>query len=307
MNLLSVVVPFYNEGEALFELHKQLTGCLDALQVPYEIILVDDGSTDSSLEIARGFCKGQNIKIISFSRNFGQQSAISAGLKHVQGDAVVIMDADLQDPPELIEKFLDSFNMGYDVVYGIRTKRKENIFKRLTYKIYYRLLRATATLPLPVDSGDFCLISRKAADILNALPERNRYIRGLRAWLGFSQLGIAYERKKRCQGETKYTLKKMLRIAFDGIVAFSRTPYQFFAISGSLISLLSVLIGFGMLLSGVTSVIAWALIGLLFLNGLQCLGLGLIGESVWHITQEAKGRPDYIIRETLGFNDDSSH
>ncbi len=305
MNLLSIVVPVCNESDNLRVLHERLTAVLAAVRIPYEILLVDDGSTDDSPAIARELHqRDAAVKILSFSRNFGQQSAIAAGLRHSRGDAVIVMDADLQDPPETIPAFIDTYEKGYDIVYGIRKKRKEHLFRRFVYKLFYRLLRFMSSVPLPIDSGDFCIMSRRAADLLNDLPERNRYIRGLRAWIGLRQIGLPYERDRRCKGTTKYTYAKMFRIAFDGIVTFSRLPFQMFLMLGSaLVVLAGLACTWLLVISTGASFNAWLLAAVALFSGLQFIGLGLLGEALWHVIHETKARPDYIIKETIGLHE----
>lgn len=306
MKLLSVVVPLYNEDEVLNEFYRRISPCLKYLGIPFEIILVDDGSTDFSLQIAQNLREfDQSVKIISFSRNFGQQSAITAGLYYTKGDAVIVMDADLQDPPELISKLVEKFQEGYDIIYAIRQSRKENILKRGISKIFYCLMRFIAVVRLPVDTGDFCIMSRRAVNLLNSLPEKNRYNRGLRAWLGLPQIGIPYERKERFKGKTKYTPWKMLRVALDAIVSFSRLPFQILFILGAALMILPILICLGLILTGAAkTLLPWIIAGLLFVIGMQFLVLGLIGEILWHISDEVKCRPGYIIKEKYGFDQD---
>lgn len=304
MNLLSVVIPAYNEGEILEEFYCRLRPALATLGVPAEIILVDDGSTDATARIARGLCeRDRAVKLIMLSRNFGQQSAISAGLRHAAGEAVVVMDADLQDPPEIIAQLLETHKQGFDIVYAVRRSRAEPLLKQVIAKLFYRLIRWLAVTSLPVDAGDFCLMSRRAVDQLNALPERNRYVRGLRAWIGYAQAGIAYERGRRCGGTTKFTLWKMFQVGLDAVVAFARLPFQLLLVLGAVLMTAAGVWFLGLALLGATEqLLKLLLAGLLFFNGLQLAALGFLGEVVWHISQEVKGRPDYIIKEMIGFD-----
>jgi len=308
MKLLSVVVPLYNEAEVLEEFHSRLAAHLAALNVPCEIILVDDGSTDSSAQVGRALCRRDGaVRLIRFSRNFGQQSAITAGLHHARGDAVVVMDADLQDPPELIADLLAKYREGFEIVYAVRQKRKESLLKRALYKLYYRVMRFISVVKIPVDTGDFCIMSRRAVDLLNRLPERNRYIRGLRSWLGYAQTGIPYERHRRLRGSTKYTPRKMALIAIDGIVSFARLPFQLIMLLGAVLVALAAASVPALIVTGnAGSVLLWLGAGLLFLNGMLLIGLGLVGEVVWHISDEVKCRPSYIIEEKAGFGQETA-
>jgi dolichol-phosphate mannosyltransferase len=308
MKLLSVVTPFYNEREVIEIFYERLAKTLDSLDILAEIILVDDGSTDDSLQLVASIRqRDDRVKIISLSRNFGQQSAITAGLSESRGDAVIVMDIDLQDPPEMIPQLIEKFKEGFDVVFAVREKRKEGIIKRLCYRAYYRLLTKLSPVKLPVDTGDFCIMSRKIVDLLNSLPERNRYIRGLRSWLGWAQIGIPYERERRYKGKPKYTLGKLLRLALDGIVSFARLPFQVLFILGVVIiaiSITALLVCLFLPLFGVgIGPIIWILLCLLMFSGIQFICLGLIGEMLGHISDEVKHRPHYIVRERLGFKD----
>ncbi len=303
---LSVVVPVYNEEEALSELYRRLTEVLGGAVGSYEVVLVDDGSQDRTWEIVRDLAaKDRRIKGLSFSRNFGHQMAFTAGLDHADGDAVVIMDADLQDPPELLPELLARWRDGYDVVYAIRARRAgETAFKRFTAAAFYRLLRRITRVEIPIDTGDFRLMSRKAADAFRRMPERHRFTRGMVAWLGFRQVGVAYDRAARHAGETKYPLRKMLRLASDGITSFSYVPLQLATWFG-----LGV-VGVGLLgfLLGVLVRIAWggvpawaiAVAALAVLAGAQLVAVGLLGEYVGRVLDEVKGRPLYLVRETVG-------
>ncbi len=308
MKLLSIVTPFYNEKEVIEIFYERLAKALNSTSIHSEVILVDDGSTDGSFEIAKSIQERDNrVKVISLSRNFGQQSAITAGLNEARGEAVIVMDVDLQDPPEMIPALIEKFNEGYDVVYAVREKRKEGIIKRFCYRAFYRMLSKLSPVKLPVDTGDFCIMSRRIIDLLNSLPERNRYIRGLRSWFGWAQVGIPYERDRRYKGESKYTLGKLLSLALDGIVSFARLPFQilFFLglaiIGATSVALLMCLL---FLLTGISiSLTIWILLFLLIFSGIQFICLGLIGEILGHISDEVKHRPHYIIRDKLGFKD----
>jgi polyisoprenyl-phosphate glycosyltransferase len=316
---LSLVVPCYNEGRVLPLLKTRLSDSLTGLNLSWEVILVDDGSTDDTYyHLAEMHRSDPRFKVISFSRNFGHQAAISAGLSRATGKAVGIMDADLQDPPEFLKTCLVKLNEGYDVVYAVRRKRKENIFKRLAYALFYRLLKSIAEIDIPLDSGDFCLMSSRVVAVLQKMPERNVFLRGLRAWAGFRQIGIEYDREARAAGETKYSFRKLLRLAMDGVFAFSPLPLR-----------LATYLGFGVL--GISAVFGlfifiWKLSGfqfmghtasevpgwssmiclILFLSGIQFLILGCMGEYIGRIYSEVKQRPRWIIRDALGVEIEAS-
>lgn len=304
----SIIVPLYNEELVVRETYRRLKQVMDSTAEPYEIIFVNDGSRDKTLAITKELCRqDNNIRMLSFSRNFGHQIAITAGMDHAGGQAIVVIDADLQDPPEVILKMIEKWQAGYEVVYGRRIKRKgETLFKKLSAKLFYRFLKNLTEVDVPVDTGDFRLIDRKVCEAFKALPERNRYVRGLISWLGFRQTGVEFVREERLAGETKYSLKKMIRFALDGITSFSRRPLKIPVYLGLAISLgsgcyllaaLCDLIFRRYLLPGWSTFVALSL----FLNGLMFLCLGIIGEYIGRIYDEAKGRPLYIIGEKEGF------
>lgn len=306
---LSVIVPVYNEQEVLPTLFERLHNALKSLPMSYEVIFIDDGSVDDSLKILESFClKGKQFKTISFSRNFGHQLAVSAGLDLAFGEAVVIIDADLQDPPELIANLVKKWQEGYKVVYTIRKKRKENLFKRVAYKIYYQLLHKLADINIPLDSGDFCLMDQKVVKLIRSLPERTRFIRGLRSWVGFKQIGIEYERDKRFAGKPKYTFSKLLTLALDGIISFSGAPLRLAVFFGFIVSSLSLAYGIyiiaSRLLSTANQIPGWAslLTAVMFLGGIQLVIVGLVGEYITRIFNEVKGRPLYIVDKIIGFD-----
>src|SRR5947208_7486646 len=231
--MISIIIPAFNEGDGLRLLHRRLLGCAVTWDEDYEIILVDDGSTDQTLAVAEELAFDDvNLKVVSLSRNFGHQAAVTAGLEQARGDLVAVLDADLQDPPEELGRFFQKCREGYDVVYAIRTKRKEGVFKRLSYKLYYRLLASLANITIPLDAGDFCVMNRRAVNALNALPERSRFVRGLRSWIGLRQVGLTYERQARAAGESKYTLAKLLQLALDGVINFSSKPLRLIMVAG---------------------------------------------------------------------------
>ncbi len=303
--LCSVIVPMYNEEEVITETYKRLTKVMDGIGKNYEIIFINDGSRDNTRAIISEFCKNnKKIKMIDFARNFGHQIAITAGMDYAAGECMVIIDGDLQDPPELIPDMIKIWRNGYDVVYGKRKSRYgETFFKKITAKAYYRILRGLTNVEIPVDTGDFRLIDRKVCDALKQLPERSRYVRGLMSWVGFKQIAIEFERSERFAGETKYPLKKMLKLAMDGIMSFSYKPLKLASYIGAILSGISFLYLIFVLFqklffpetaqSGWTSLIAVSL----FFNGIILLMLGIIGEYIGRIYEEAKGRPLYIISE----------
>ena len=304
---VSVVLPIFNEEETIPELYHRLTSTLHHLECSYELIFVNDGSSDQSLALlSRLAAQDPHVRVIGFSRNFGHQIAISAGLDHSRGRAVILMDSDLQDPPEVIPRFVEKWRHGYDVVYAVRRKRKEGWLKRTAYALFYRTMKAVAEIEVPLDAGDFCLLDRRVVDVLVGLPERNRFLRGLRSWIGFSQVGIEYERDGRQHGVSKYTVTKLVRLALAGYIGFSSVPLRVAIWCGFVSSLL----GFALILWViVTKVMAipsprgWAsnIAVALFLGGVQLLMLGVVGEYISRIYDEVRGRPLYIIRTRLGF------
>lgn len=302
----SVVIPVFNEEENLPELQRRLEVVLRAFGEPYEIIFVDDSSQDKTPSLIKEAArKNLNIKLVRFSRNFGHQAAISAGLDYASGDAIVIMDGDLQDPPEVIPEFIRKWREGYDVVYGIKKKRKEWWGLRLCYLLFYRILRFLSSgTDLPLDSGDFSLISRRAADAIKSMPERNRYVRGLRSWVGFQSVGVPFERGRRYAGESKYNFRKLLRLAYDGIFSFSYAPLRFitgFGFLTSAVSFVAILIVLYFRLFTDKSVPGFASLAIiiLFIGGIQLLSLGIIGEYISRIYDETKKRPHYVIEEKV--------
>ena len=305
---LSVVVPLYNEEQVVRETHRRLKAVMDAVGEPYEIVFVDDGSRDQTPAIARELCRRDACtKLVSFSRNFGHQAAITAGMEHAAGRAVVVIDADLQDPPEVIPRMIQKWREGYEVVYGRRmARREETLFKKATAALFYRLLSALADVHVPLATGDFRLLDRKALDALQRLPEHNRYVRGLTAWIGFRQTGVPYVREGRLAGETKYPLRKMIRLALDGITAMSYKPLKLATWAGAVFLLAGggLLLGTaGELLTGRSPGPWLPLAGLGALgDGITLVALGVMGEYIARIADEAKARPSYIIREKVGFH-----
>jgi len=307
---LSIIVPCYNEQEVIEETMKRLQWfCADLKDLNVELIFVDDGSRDRTREILRGFVgRDSRIKLIGFARNFGHQIAVTAGIDAAKGDAVVLIDADLQDPPELIHQMIAKWREGYQVVYGSRTERAgESAFKLATARGFYRLLNRLSEIPIPLDTGDFRLISREVADTLRAMPERDRFVRGMVSWVGFRQVAVPYKRAERFAGSSKYPLRKMIRFATDGILSFSTTPLQMSAAVGVLCAMLSVLgILYALFLRLFTKtwVEGWTamMIAILFVGGVQLFGLGILGEYVGRIYNEIKRRPLYVVQEYVGFD-----
>jgi dolichol-phosphate mannosyltransferase len=306
----SVVIPVYNEEETLDSLVDRLTRALESIGEPWEVIFVNDGSRDRSGEMLRTLHeRDRRLKSLSLSRNFGHQVAISCGIDHASGAAVVIMDGDLQDPPEILPDLVRRWREGWDVVYAVRQKRKENVLKRAAYKVFYWVLHRVSYLDIPLDSGDFSLIDRRVVDLLKRMPERNRFVRGLRTWVGLRQTGFEYSRAARFAGESKYSFAKLLRLAFDGLVSYSYVPLRMVSNLGLLVSLVALAYMSYLLLArllGDRTIQGWTstVVIVLFLGGIQMLALGVIGEYIGRIFEEVKQRPHYIVAEALGLGDD---
>ncbi len=303
---LSVVVPIFNEEENIRFLHKELSSVLSKITENYEIVAVDDGSSDPSLALLRLLSQEDpRLKIVSFSRNFGHQIAITAGIEFAKGEAIVIIDADLQDPPELIIEMMKKWTEGYDVVYAVRKERKgESFLKLLTAKIFYRLLALVSRVRIPLDAGDFRLLSRRAAQAILSMPEQRRYVRGMVSWLGFRQCGIPYERDERKYGETHYPVRKMLRFALDGITSFSYVPlhlasYLGFASAG--LSFILIIYTLWVRFFNQAAIRGWAssVIITLFIGGIQLIMIGGLGEYIARALDEMRRRPLYIVQETI--------
>ncbi|MBC7765375.1 MAG: glycosyltransferase family 2 protein [Hyphomonadaceae bacterium] len=311
--LLSVVVPMYYEELVAGACYGRLTAVLEKMDMPYEIVFVNDGSKDKTFDILKGFAVTDKcVKIINFSRNFGHQMALTAGVTYAKGDVVVVIDADLQDPPELIPDMVALWREGWEVVYAKRKKRKgETWFKLLTAKMFYRILDKLSDVKIPTDTGDFRLMDRKVVDAFKQLPERNRFIRGMVSWLGFKQTPIEYERDQRFAGETKYPFKKMLKFAWDGIVSFSLKPlkivgYLGIASMGFAICLFIYSVAIRLLnietnpaIPGWTSLMT----AITFFSGVQLLSIAILGEYIGRIYDESKGRPLYLITELVNFEE----
>ena len=309
--MISLVIPVYNEQENLLLLAASIEKAAQTWNEPFEVIFVDDGSTDHSLEILRSLSqRNESYRYLSLSRNFGHQTAVSAGLKYSSGDVIAVIDADLQDPPEVLGAFIDKVREGYDVAYAIRQQRKEGFLARACYWAFYRILARFSSIRIPLDSGDFCVMSRRVLDHINALPERNRFVRGLRSWVGFNQIGLAYERQARCAGDAKYTFAKLLRLALDGLFSFTYRPLQLIGVFGLLISGLAVggLIFFFLASAFDISILGHSprevpgftslTLAVLLLGGVQLISLWIIGEYIGRIFDEVKQRPLFLVKET---------
>lgn len=308
MKKISVIVPMYYEEKVAEECYNRLTNVLKNIKdYEYEIIVINDGSKDKTLEILEKLAQNdEKLKVISFTRNFGHQAAVTAGLKHVTGDAIVIIDADMQDPPELIPEMLKLWEDGNEIIYGKRkTREGETAFKLLTAKMFYNTLNALSDVEIPKDTGDFRLVDRKVVDTINLLPEHNKFLRGLFSWVGYKQTPFEYERKERFAGKTKYSLKKMLKLASDGIISFSNKPLK---IVGGL-GIISIIISICILIYALLSYIfklnnlssGWTslMVAITFFAGVQLLSMWIMSEYIGRIYDETKQRPQYIIDKKI--------
>ena len=312
MKKVSVVIPMYYEELVVEECYKRTTDVLKGLNnYEYEIIFVNDGSKDRTQEILENIATQDfNVKVIVFSRNFGHQVAVAAGLKEVTGDVAIIIDADLQDPPELIPEMLELWKQGNEVVYGKRNKRRgESAFKKMTAKMFYKSLNDLSDVDIPKDTGDFRLVDRKLVDIMNNLPEHNKFLRGLWSWMGYKQYALEYERKERAAGKTKYPFKKMLRLASDGIISFSTKPLKivgalgFVSITISIVVLIYALISYVCNLNQLSAGWTSLMVTITFFAGVQLLSLWIISEYIGRIYDETKNRPQYIIDKKINIED----
>lgn len=304
----SIVIPAYNEEAVLLQTYQRLKQVMDSTQEPYELIFVNDGSRDQTVEIIRNLRdQDEAVKLLDFSRNFGHQIAITAGMDYAAGAAVIVIDADLQDPPELILKMIEKWREGYDVVYARRTQRKgETLFKKLTAHMFYRILQASTDIEIPVDTGDFRLIDRKVCDQLKHLPEKNRYVRGLVSWVGYRQIAVEYERSERFAGESKYPLKRMMKLCWDGLTSLSIKPIQTASVAGGLIFLAGLMDIIEMVLKLIFTGNeiggwSWVIAVQFLLSGFSLSLMGIIGEYVGRIYDETRQRPLYIVNESYGF------
>lgn len=308
MKKLSIVIPMYNEEEVVEKCYEKVSNVIKELnQYKVELVVVDDGSKDKTMEMLEEIAqKDKTVKVLSFSRNFGHQAAVTAGLKEATGDAIIIIDADMQDPPELIKDMVKLWEEGNDVVYAVRQKRKgESMFKVLSAKMFYKILYSLSDVDIPRDTGDFRLADKKVVDVINALPEHNKYLRGLFSWVGFKQEPLKYTREERIAGKTKYPLKKMLKLAYDGIISFSSKPLKIIGIIG----ILSIIVSFIILVYAIFSYIfklnnlvpGWSsiMVSISFFAGVQLLSLWIISEYISRIHDETRNRPQYIINKKI--------
>jgi len=305
----SVVVPVYNEEETVPVLYQRLEKVLSELQESYEIVFVNDGSRDNTMNAIKNISsKNPSVKAIELSRNFGLQIAYSAGIDHASGKAVIVMDGDLQDPPELIPQLIAKWKEGYDVVYTIKTKRKENVLKRFAFAAFYRILKAVSAVEMPLDSGSFSIMDRKVIEIFRSLPERNRLLSGIRAWVGFRQTGIEYERAVRYSGVPRQTLIRLFKMAADELFSFSTVPIRVATVLGLLTSglaLVSIIVVIILrLFTNLILVLGWTslIIAIMFLGGVQLVFIGILGEYICRIFEEVKNRPLYLVKEKIGFD-----
>lgn len=311
MKKISVVIPMYYEEEVVDICYKRVVNNLNKLsdKYNYEIIFINDGSKDSTLEILKKIASNDdNVKIISFSRNFGHQAAVTAGIRNVTGDAIIIMDADLQDPPELFEGMIEKWEEGYEVVYGKRkTREGESIFKLLTARMFYNTLNKLSEIEIPKDTGDFRLVDRKVIDVIATLPEHNKFLRGLFSWVGFNQYAYEYNRVNRVAGKTKYPFKKMFKLATDGILSFSAKPLKIvgaigiFSVIVSIIILIYSIVSYMFKLNSLTPGWTSIMCTMTFIGGIILISLWMIGEYIARIYEESLGRPEYIIDELINF------
>ena len=311
---LSIVIPCYNEAEVLPLLRRRLLASLPTMGLTWEVILVDDGSRDDTLSQLTALHRADGrFKVLSFSRNFGHQCAVFAGLSRAMGDFVAVLDADLQDPPEFVAVCVAKLKEGYDVAYAVRRQRKENLLKRAAYAGFYQLLKFIAEVDIPLDAGDFCVMRQPVVAVLRQMPEQDVFVRGLRAWSGFRQIGMEYERAARAAGDTKYPLHKLVKLAMNGIFAFSSLPLQlavylgFFSLAvslaGGILVILWKIMNFKIFGHYPSEVPGWTSLVclILFLSGLQFLILGILGEFIRRVYAEVKQRPRWIVRTELGF------
>jgi glycosyltransferase involved in cell wall biosynthesis len=300
---VSVVLPVFNESENLNHLYSRLVAALESAADGFEIVFVDDGSRDRSAEMLTELAaRDPRVVAVELSRNFGHQVAITAGLDHARGRAAIVMDADLQDPPEVLANFIAKWRDGYDVVYAIRETRVGSWAKRVAYSAFYRLFRRVASIEIPLDAGDFCIMDRRVVEMLAAMPERNRFVRGIRSWVGLNQVGLAYDRHARYAGQPKYTLIRLIQLALDGIVSFSYVPLRVITTMGLLVSLASLFLAVFYAIKRVAVGLnppgfATITVALFFLSGVQLVTIGVIGEYVGRIFDEVKQRPLYFVRK----------
>lgn len=307
MTRYSIVIPLFNEERTIPELHRRLALTLKTLDGPVEIILVDDGSRDSSFALITDLHrKDPRVKALRLSRNFGHQVALSAGIDMARGDAVLLMDGDLQDPPELLSSMVAHWKEGYQVVYTVKRSRKENVLKRFAFHSFYRVMHSLSTVKIPMEAGNFSLLDRSVVNVLRAMPERNRYISGMRAWAGFRQIGIEFDREARYAGKPQMSLHRLFDLALDGILSFSKAPLRmaiYLGLSAACVSFLGGLYVLYEKLFTDKAILGWAstIVSITFLGGLILFTLGIIGEYIGRIYDEVKLRPLYVVQEAIGF------
>jgi glycosyltransferase involved in cell wall biosynthesis len=307
----SIVIPIFNEENILLELHRRLRSVIDTFDAPAEVILVDDGSNDHSFDVMRELNRNDRcFKVLRLSRNFGHQVAITAGIEHATGDAVILMDGDLQDPPELVPQMIAKWKEGFHVVYAVKRSRQEHFLKRFAFHSFYRLMHAFSSITIPMEVGNFSLMDRRVITVLQSMPERNRYISGMRAWAGFRQTGIEFDREARFAGKPKMSIRRLIDLALNGLIAFSNAPLRLAIYIGTVVAGLSFL-GAGYVvyekLFTNKAILGWAstIVAITFIGGMTLLTLGVIGEYIGRIYDEVKQRPVYIIGEKIGFAPDS--
>lgn len=303
---ISIVIPLYNEAKGFQELVERITTLLDSFEVKIQVVLVNDGSSDNTPVLMQLLSeKDKRFKSVLLSRNHGHQIAVSAGMHYTDGsDAIMIMDGDLQDPPELIKDFYAKLKEGYDVIYAVRKNRKENFVLKAAYHLYYRLQRSISNFNIPIDSGDFCMISKRVRDIIVGMPEESRYLRGMRSWVGFKQYGYEYDRNERFAGESKYTLKKLMQLAFNGIFNFSRYPIQLMYRLGFISIIISIIymiyLSYKKIVGDPLPQGYFTLIfAISFFSGVQLISLGLIGEYVFRTYNQVRNRPLFIVDKVI--------
>jgi polyisoprenyl-phosphate glycosyltransferase len=316
--MISIVIPAYNEEDGIAETYRRIVESAPVWGEDFELLIVDDGSRDRTVAICEQIgSTDPRMKVISLSRNFGHQPAVSAGLMHARGSIVAVMDADLQDPPEQLVRFIEKIREGWDVVYAIRTKRKEGILKRTCYNAYYRILKRLALLEIPLDAGDFCVMRGEVVDAINRLPERSRFVRGLRSWVGFKQTGLAYEREARFAGDPKYDFRRLMKLAIGGIVNFSYRPLQFIMFLGLALAGFCLL---GAIFVAVQYITNWTIIGfnprnargwtstifiILFVSAANLTCMGILGQYLGVLFEEVKHRPVWIVKRCVNLSEDS--
>jgi dolichol-phosphate mannosyltransferase len=307
---ISIIIPIYNSANIFPELHKRLVITMEQCNHSFEIIAVLDGCIDNSYEIISTLsCRDRRIKLIEFSRNFGHQAALTAGLCNASGKLIAIIDDDLEDPPELLPQFIEKIHEGFDVVYGIRQKRKRSLILKVLYKGFYRLLGNLVDIKIPYDAGDFCVMTKRVQKVLVSMQEHNRYLRGMRAWAGFNQTGIEYERDERFADKSGYSFKQYITLALNAIFSFSYKPLKYMTILGFFISLVSFEEAFRIIFLKLTGKVpdipGWAYlsVAILFLFGIQFIAMGVIGEYIARIYDELKQRPQFVIKNKSGFQE----